>query len=136
MRITLLCALTITVVLPQPAQAQALRIYVNEDRFKAHAEAQATCQPLVLLFYDSTLERFYNGQRLTPEQRIELFFSWSQRRRDKSLAKAVVVLLPVENWRGPATDLGVTSDEGLASVSPFELEQITSAASFGYTGFR
>lgn len=136
MRITLLCALTIAVVLPQTAQAQALRIYKHNERHEAHTEARKTCQPLVLLFYDSTLVRFDNQGRIGPLDRIELFFSWQQKRRDAALAKAVVVLLPIEAWRDAAADLGVTSNEGWASVSPFELKQITSASNFGELKFK
>ena len=136
MRITLLCALTITVILPHPAQAQGLRVYAEANRFEARTEARETCQPLVILFYDSALARFSGGQKISPEKRIRKFFSWQAKRRDKTLAKAVVVLLPIEDWRGPANDLGVTTNEGWASVSPFELKQITSASSFGYLEFR
>ena len=136
MRFTLLFALAITVVLPHTAQAQELRIYENDNRIEARTEARETCQPLVILFYDSTLVRYSGRQKISPEDRIRKFFSWQAKRRDETLANAVVVLLPMEDWRGPANDLGVTTDEGWASVSPFELRQIASAASFGYLEFR
>lgn len=138
MRITLLCALAIAVVLPQTAQAQELRIYTDASRFEARTEARATCQPLVVLFYDSALVRFSGGEWIDPQGHIEEFFEkrgWT-RRRDAALAKAVVVLLRIEEWSDAAADLGVIGREGWASVSPFELSQITSAGSFGKTTFR
>lgn len=79
-------------VAPAPAQ---LRIYTDAERLKAHKEAREECQPLVLLFYNSTLVRFGSGQWNDPQGRIELFFDsrgW-ERQRDAALAKAVVVLL-------------------------------------------
>ena len=135
--LVLCIALSWTLFVVAPAHAQ-LRIYTDADRFEARTEAREKCQPLVVLFYNSTLVRFNNGQWVAPQGRIELFFDsrgW-ERKRDAALAKAVVVLLPMADWRDAATDLGVTGGEGWASVSPFELAQIASASSFGYLEFR
>ncbi len=127
----LFCSLCIT----QTSTAQGLRIF--EDRFAALAEARNTCQPLVLHFYDSQTRSYVgSGQWISPQERIRVFYSALPELRDKALKKAVVLLLPMADWRGPAADLGVTSNEGLASLSPYELTQVDAAGKWGGLIFR
>ena len=127
----LLCSLCIT----QISTAQDLRIF--EDRFAALTEARKTCQPLVLHFYDSQTRSYVgSGQWISPQERIRVFYSALPELRDKALKKAVVLLLPMADWRGPAADLGVTSNEGLASLSPYELTQVDAAGKWGGLIFR
>ena len=127
----LLCSLCIT----QISTAQDLRIF--EDRFAALTEARKTCQPLVLHFYDSQTRSYVgSGQWISPQERIRVFYSALPELRDKALKKAVVLLLPMADWRGPAADLGVTSSEGLASLSPYELTQVDAAGKWGGLIFR
>ncbi|MCH8053848.1 MAG: hypothetical protein IH895_07285 [Planctomycetes bacterium] len=127
----LLCSLCITRTLT----AQDLRIF--EDRFVALAEARKTCQPLVLHFYDSQTRSYVGGgEWISPQARIRVFYSAQPELRDKALKKAVVLLLPMSDWRGPAADLGVTSSEGLASLSPYELTQVDAAGKWGGLIFR
>ncbi len=125
------CSLCIT----RSLTAQDLRIF--EDRFAALAEARKTCQPLVLHFYDSETRSYVGGgQWISPQARIRIFYSALPELRDKALEKAVVLLLPMSDWRGPAADLGVTSSEGLASLSPYELIQVDAAGKWGGLIFR
>ena len=127
----LFCSLCIT----QVSIAQDLRIF--EDRFVALAEARKTCQPLVLHFYDSETRSYVGaGKWISPQERIRVFYSARAELRDKALKKAVVLLLPMSDWRGPAADLGVTSSEGLASLSPYELTQVDAAGKWGGLIFR
>ncbi len=127
----LICALCITRI----STAEDLRIF--EDRFAALAEARKTCQPLVLHFYDSQTRSYVGGgQWISPQERIRVFYSARAELRDKALKKAVVLLLPMSDWRGPAADLGVTSSEGLASLSPYELTQVDAAGTWGGLIFR
>ena len=127
----LFCSLCIT----RSSTAQDLRIF--EDRFVALAEARKTCQPLVLHFYDSQTRSYVGGGKwISPQQRIRVFYSAQPELRDKALKKAVVLLLPMSDWRGPAADLGVTSSEGLASLSPYELIQVDAAGKWGGLIFR
>ncbi len=127
----LFCALCITRI----STAEDLRIF--EDRFVALAEARKTCQPLVLHFYDSQTRSYVGGgQWISPQERIRVFYSARAELRDKALKKAVVLLLPMSDWRGPAADLGVTSSEGLASLSPYELTQVDAAGKWGGLIFR
>ena len=115
--------------------AQELRIF--EDRFVALAEARQSCQPLVLHFYDSQTRSYVGGgEWISPQARIRVFYSAQPELRDKALKKAVVLLLPMSEWRGPAADLGVTSSEGLASLSPYELTQVDAAGKWGGLIFR
>ncbi len=127
----LFCSLFIT----RSSAAQDLRIF--EDRFAALAEARKTCQPLVLHFYDSQTRSYVgSGQWISPQERIRVFYSALPELRDKALKKSVVLLLPMADWRGPAADLGVTSNEGLASLSPYELTQVDAAGKWGGLIFR
>ena len=127
----LYCSLCIT----RTSAAQDLRIF--EDRFVALAEARKTCQPLVLHFYDSQTRSYVGGgEWISPQARIRVFYSARPELRDKALKKAVVLLLPMSDWRGPAADLGVTSSEGLASLSPYELIQVDAAGKWGGLIFR
>ena len=127
----LFCALCITRI----STAADLRIF--EDRFAALAEARETCQPLVLHFYDSETRSYVGGgQWISPQERIRVFYSARAELRDKALKKAVVLLLPMSDWRGPAAELGVTSSEGLASLSPYELTQVDAAGKWGGLIFR
>ncbi len=127
----LFCSLCIT----QISTAQDLRVF--EDRFVALAEARKTCQPLVLHFYDSQTRSYVGGgEWISPQERIRVFYSALPELRDKALKKAVVLLLPMSHWRGPAADLGVTSSEGLASLSPYELTQVDAAGKWGGLIFR
>ncbi len=127
----LFCSLCII----RSATAQDLRIF--EDRFAALTEARKTCQPLVLHFYDSQTRSYVgSGQWISPQERIRVFYSALPELRDKALKKAVVLLLPMADWRGPAADLGVTSNEGLASLSPYELTQVDAAGKWGGLIFR
>ncbi len=127
----LYCALCITRI----STAEDLRIF--EDRFAALAEARKTCQPLVLHFYDSQTRSYVGGGKwISPQARIRVFYSAQPELRDKALKKAVVLLLPMSDWRGPAADLGVTSNEGLASLSPYELTQVDAAGKWGGLIFR
>ncbi len=129
--VALSCALCIT----QISTAEDLRIF--EDRFVALAEARKTCQPLVLHFYDSQTRSYVGGgQWISPQERIRVFYSARAELRDKALKKAVVLLLPMSDWRGPAADLGVTSSEGLASLSPYELTLVDAAGKWGGLIFR
>lgn len=117
------------------AEGPGLRIF--EDRFAALAEARETCQALVLHFYDAQRNIYVGAnQWISPQERIRLFYSAQPKWRDKALNEAVVLLLPMSEWRGPATDLGVTSNEGLASLSPFELKQVDPASKWGGLVFR
>ena len=118
-------ALAIVLLVGTLAQAQQFRIYGSHQRAQALEEARSTCQPLVLLFYNSS----------RPEQDIINFFSTPSRMRDAALAKAVVVLLPMQDWKRDAEVLGVVGAEGMASVSPFELEQIAPGNNFGDNRF-
>ena len=127
----LFCSLCITCSLT----AQDLRIF--EDRFVALAEARKTCQPLVLHFYDAETRSYVGGGKwISPQERVRVFYSAQPELRDKALKKAVVLLLPMSEWRGPAADLGVTSNEGLASLSPYELTQVDAAGKWGGLIFR
>ncbi len=127
----LFCSLGMT----QISAAEDLRIF--EDRFVALAEARKTCQPLVLHFYDSETRSYVGaGKWISPQERIRVFYTAQPELRDKALKKAVVLLLPMSEWRGPAADLGVTSSEGLASLSPYELTQVDSAGKWGGLIFR
>lgn len=127
----LFCSLCIT----RSLAAQDLRIF--EDRFVALAEARKACQPLVLHFYDSQTRSYVGGgEWISPQERIRVFYSAQPELRDKALKKAVVLLLPMSDWRGPAADLGVTSSEGLASLSPYELTQVDAAGKWGGLIFR
>ena len=127
----LFCSLCITCSLT----AQDLRIF--EDRFVALAEARKTCQPLVLHFYDAETRSYVGGGKwISPQERVRVFYSAQPELRDKALKKAVVLLLPMSDWRGPAADLGVTSSEGLASLSPYELTQVDAAGKWGGLIFR
>lgn len=115
--------------------AEDLRIF--EDRFAALAEARQTCQPLVLHFYDSQTRSYVGaGKWISPQERIRVFYTARPELRDQALKQAVVLLLPMSEWRGPARDLGVSSDEGLASLSPFELTQVDAAGKWGGLVFR
>ncbi len=127
----LICLLCIARI----SAAQDLRVF--EDRFVALAEARKTCQPLVLHFYDSQTKSYVGGgEWISPQARIRVFYSARPELRDKALKKAVVLLLPMSDWRGPAADLGVTSSEGLASLSPYELIQVDAAGKWGGLIFR
>ncbi len=127
----LFCSLCVTRI----STAQDLRIF--EDRFAALAEARKTCQPLVLHFYDSETRSYVGaGEWISPQERIRVFYTARAELRDKALKKAVVLLLPMSDWRGPAADLGVTSSEGLASLSPYELIQVDAAGKWGGLIFR
>ena len=128
-------ALSCALCIARISTAEDLRIF--EDRFVALAEARKTCQPLVLHFYDSQTRSYVGGgQWISPQERIRVFYSARAELRDKALKKAVVLLLPMSDWRGPAADLGVTSNEGLASLSPYELTQIDAAGKWGGLIFR
>jgi len=103
----------------------------------ALAEARQTCQPLVLHFYDSQTRSYVGGGKwISPQERIRVFYSALPELRDRALKKAVVLLLPMSDWRGPAADLGVISSEGLASLSPYELTQVDAAGKWGGLIFR
>ncbi len=129
--VALLCSLGMA----QVSTAEDLRIF--EDRFVALAEARKTCQPLVLHFYDSQTKSYVGaGKWISPQARIRVFYTARPELRDKALKKAVVLLLPMSDWRGPAADLGVTSSEGLASLSPYELIQVDAAGKWGGLIFR
>ncbi len=134
-RLHVTAALCCSLCLTRSLIAQDLRIF--EDRFVALAEARETCQPLVLHFYDSQTRSYVGGgQWISPQERIRVFYSAQAELRDKALKKAVVLLLPMSDWRGPAADLGVTSSEGLASLSPYELTQVDAAGKWGGLIFR
>ena len=134
-RLHVTAALCCSLCIIRSSTAQDLRIF--EDRFVALAEARKTCQPLVLHFYDSETRSYVGGgQWISPQARIRIFYSALPELRDKALEKAVVLLLPMSDWRGPAADLGVTSSEGLASLSPYELTQVDAAGKWGGLIFR
>lgn len=119
------------------ASAEDRPIRIFEDRFTALAEARETCQPLVLHFYNAEIRTYIGRNRwISPQERIRLFYSGSQDIRDKALQTAVVLLLPMTQWRGAASDLGVLSEEGLASLSPFELAAVDANSRWGGLVFR
>lgn len=125
----------VTLCLPSAASAQQIRIF--EDRFAALEEARTTCQPIVLHFYDAKSKSHVGrGQWISPEQRLRTFYSTNPDIRDKALTEAVVLLLPMQDWREAAQDLGVHSNEGLASLSPYELTLVDASRKWGDLIFR
>lgn len=120
-----------------PAEGQGLRIFESEGRFAALIEARKTCQPLVLQFYASEGKSSVGRRQLiSAQERIRRLYSEQPKRRDEVLHKAVVLLLPVPEWRDAAINLGVAADEGLASLSPFELLEVNAAKKWGGIVFR
>jgi hypothetical protein len=131
----LILQLTVTLVWPSGAHAGGIRIFENPQN--ALAEARATCQPIVIHFYDDlTMTRVSRNMRVSAQDRIRLFYLDSKKIREESLKEAVVLILPMGRWSEEARNLGVTTNEGLASLSPFELQTVDGSCKWGGLVFR